>query len=220
MELDNPAPASTTQNAEPAIAEEVESILNGKIQLLPGYTSDLSAATYCLVQEDHTLGNCIRWMLMKEWVSSQSNGTNWRASRRVAAEKESSRGRKEGTTQRLQLHIIIGPYTNGSTSQYSHSSFAGNQYTGILRLWGFLNLLPFAHLSTLLSSRAIRFTYIPVWLRFWFYVLSLFAVSSPRVEFCGYRWVTFFLLLLLPLILLWTYAWLKHSLLSFLIFFR
>ncbi|CAO1621913.1 unnamed protein product [Sympodiomycopsis kandeliae] len=37
-----------------------------KIQLLPGYASDFSAATFCLNEEDHTLGNSLRWMLMKD----------------------------------------------------------------------------------------------------------------------------------------------------------
>lgn len=36
------------------------------VRQLKGYEKDLSAATYCLHQEDHTLGNVIRYMLMKK----------------------------------------------------------------------------------------------------------------------------------------------------------
>ncbi|CAD6885009.1 unnamed protein product [Tilletia controversa] len=40
--------------------------LGGKVTLLPGYQKDLSAATFCLADEDHTLGNSLRYMLMKD----------------------------------------------------------------------------------------------------------------------------------------------------------
>ncbi|CAD6886378.1 unnamed protein product [Tilletia controversa] len=40
--------------------------LGGKVTLLPGYADDLSAATFCLADEDHTLGNSLRYMLMKD----------------------------------------------------------------------------------------------------------------------------------------------------------
>ncbi|KAE8230446.1 hypothetical protein CF326_g4552 [Tilletia indica] len=40
--------------------------LGGKVTLLPGYAEDLSAATFCLADEDHTLGNSLRYMLMKD----------------------------------------------------------------------------------------------------------------------------------------------------------
>jgi DNA-directed RNA polymerase subunit L len=33
---------------------------------LPGHEKDLSAATFCLKDEDHTLGNALRYMLMKK----------------------------------------------------------------------------------------------------------------------------------------------------------
>jgi len=36
-----------------------------KITLLPGASDDLSQATYCLHFETHTIGNPLRWMLMK-----------------------------------------------------------------------------------------------------------------------------------------------------------
>ncbi|KAK0560222.1 RNA polymerase subunit AC19 [Tilletia horrida] len=40
--------------------------LGGKVTLLPGFAEDLSAATFCLAEEDHTLGNSLRYMLMKD----------------------------------------------------------------------------------------------------------------------------------------------------------
>lgn len=36
-----------------------------KISILKGSTSDLSAATYQIHDESHTIGNALRWMLMK-----------------------------------------------------------------------------------------------------------------------------------------------------------
>ncbi|PWO00897.1 RBP11-like subunits of RNA polymerase [Tilletiopsis washingtonensis] len=39
--------------------------LSDKISILPGHEKDLSAATFCLKDEDHTLGNALRYMLMK-----------------------------------------------------------------------------------------------------------------------------------------------------------
>ena len=33
---------------------------------LPGHTEDLSAVTYCLNGEDHTIGNLLRHMLMQK----------------------------------------------------------------------------------------------------------------------------------------------------------
>lgn len=37
-----------------------------KLTLLPGYEPDFSAVTFCLKEEDHTLGNSLRYMIMKE----------------------------------------------------------------------------------------------------------------------------------------------------------
>ncbi|KAF8609752.1 RBP11-like subunits of RNA polymerase [Ceratobasidium sp. AG-I] len=44
---------------------EVTGIAEGtaKITLLKGWTK--SAATYCIINETHTIGNTLRWMLMK-----------------------------------------------------------------------------------------------------------------------------------------------------------
>ncbi|CDZ97279.1 rbp11-like subunits of rna polymerase [Phaffia rhodozyma] len=36
-----------------------------KITILPGASADLSAATFNIRDEDHTLGNALRWMVMK-----------------------------------------------------------------------------------------------------------------------------------------------------------
>ncbi|KAF8483485.1 RBP11-like subunits of RNA polymerase [Russula ochroleuca] len=36
-----------------------------KIRIMPGAQTDLSAATYQIDNETHTLGNALRWMLMK-----------------------------------------------------------------------------------------------------------------------------------------------------------
>ncbi|KAI0761121.1 RBP11-like subunits of RNA polymerase [Irpex lacteus] len=36
-----------------------------KIQILKGAEADLSAATYQIYDESHTIGNALRWMLMK-----------------------------------------------------------------------------------------------------------------------------------------------------------
>jgi len=37
-----------------------------KLTLLPGYEPDFSAVTFCLKEEDHTLGNSLRYIIMKE----------------------------------------------------------------------------------------------------------------------------------------------------------
>ncbi|SPO43421.1 related to Rpc19 - DNA-directed RNA polymerases I and III, 18KD subunit [Moesziomyces antarcticus] len=37
-----------------------------KLTLLPGYEPDFSAVTFCLKEEDHTLGNSLRYMIMKD----------------------------------------------------------------------------------------------------------------------------------------------------------
>ncbi|TFK34433.1 DNA-directed RNA polymerase [Crucibulum laeve] len=36
-----------------------------KIRIMQGASSDLSAATYQIYDESHTIGNALRWMLMK-----------------------------------------------------------------------------------------------------------------------------------------------------------
>ncbi|EIW69503.1 hypothetical protein TREMEDRAFT_71650 [Tremella mesenterica DSM 1558] len=41
-------------------------VIHDKITILPGHEPDYSACTFCLWNEDHTLGNALRWMLMKD----------------------------------------------------------------------------------------------------------------------------------------------------------
>ncbi|CAO1624681.1 unnamed protein product [Parajaminaea phylloscopi] len=53
-------------DASGAMDVDAAPALGDKITILPGYASDLSAATFCLKEEDHTLGNALRWMLMKD----------------------------------------------------------------------------------------------------------------------------------------------------------
>ncbi|KAJ8596151.1 RBP11-like subunits of RNA polymerase [Rhizopogon salebrosus TDB-379] len=36
-----------------------------KIKIMKGATADLSAATYQIFDESHTIGNALRWMIMK-----------------------------------------------------------------------------------------------------------------------------------------------------------
>lgn len=54
------------QNVGMEVDDEVALEINDKIEILKGFESDLSAATYCLHNEDHTLGNALRYMLMKK----------------------------------------------------------------------------------------------------------------------------------------------------------
>ena len=54
------------QNGVMEVDDEVGLEINDKIEILKGFESDLSAATYCLHNEDHTLGNALRFMLMKK----------------------------------------------------------------------------------------------------------------------------------------------------------
>lgn len=38
---------------------------------LPGHDVGLTAVTFCIMDEDHTLGNALRYMLMKEYVAQR-----------------------------------------------------------------------------------------------------------------------------------------------------
>ncbi|GAA5873868.1 hypothetical protein JCM8547_008625 [Rhodosporidiobolus lusitaniae] len=41
-------------------------VTGDKVSIIPGSTNeDFSQVTYCILEEDHTLGNLLRWMLMK-----------------------------------------------------------------------------------------------------------------------------------------------------------
>ncbi|ORY92951.1 RNA polymerase Rpb3/Rpb11 dimerization domain-domain-containing protein [Leucosporidium creatinivorum] len=52
-----------SHEATPALSEDAPRA--DKIIALPGYTEGYTAATYCIQDEDHTLGNLLRWMIMK-----------------------------------------------------------------------------------------------------------------------------------------------------------
>ncbi|CAM9016622.1 unnamed protein product [Wickerhamomyces anomalus] len=45
--------------------EEVEDLDTEKIKILPGATEDGTAASFQIIDEDHTLGNALRYIIMK-----------------------------------------------------------------------------------------------------------------------------------------------------------
>ncbi|KAJ2355990.1 RNA polymerase subunit AC19 [Coemansia erecta] len=38
---------------------------DNKIEILPGASADLTSVTFCIKEEDHTLGNSLRWAIMQ-----------------------------------------------------------------------------------------------------------------------------------------------------------
>ncbi|GAA6020955.1 hypothetical protein JCM11491_001562 [Sporobolomyces phaffii] len=44
---------------------EIAPVSGDKVSILPGATEGLTQATFCILEEDHTIGNLLRWMLMK-----------------------------------------------------------------------------------------------------------------------------------------------------------
>ncbi|GAA5871064.1 hypothetical protein JCM3774_005101 [Rhodotorula dairenensis] len=44
---------------------EIAPVSGDKVSILPGATEGYTQATFCILDEDHTLGNLLRWMLMK-----------------------------------------------------------------------------------------------------------------------------------------------------------
>ncbi|KAF9320217.1 RNA polymerase subunit AC19 [Podila horticola] len=50
--------------AAAVVPREVEE--NDKISIIPGTMTDPQCATFCLQDEDHTLGNALRWAIMKD----------------------------------------------------------------------------------------------------------------------------------------------------------
>ncbi|WFD18392.1 RNA polymerase subunit AC19 [Malassezia caprae] len=42
------------------------SAVRGKVTLLPGSDEELTSVTFCIIDEDHTMGNALRYMLMKD----------------------------------------------------------------------------------------------------------------------------------------------------------
>lgn len=56
----------TDANAENNEEENTDlQVDTSKIQLLPGATADGTAASFQIIDEDHTLGNALRYMIMK-----------------------------------------------------------------------------------------------------------------------------------------------------------
>lgn len=56
--------------------EEQEVLDTEKIKILPGATEDGTAASFQITEEDHTLGNALRYIIMKKWVPrSPSEGS-------------------------------------------------------------------------------------------------------------------------------------------------
>ncbi|KAI9638543.1 DNA-directed RNA polymerase [Dioszegia hungarica] len=63
---DSTQQAAKLDNAGTLQASVLAGIIPDKITILPGHEPDYSACTFCLAQEDHTLGNALRWMIMKD----------------------------------------------------------------------------------------------------------------------------------------------------------
>jgi hypothetical protein len=51
-------------------------VLTNDSSKMPGAPADLSAATYQIDNETHTLGNALRWMVMKKYSSSTLINSN------------------------------------------------------------------------------------------------------------------------------------------------
>ena len=50
---------------DPHISEDEEELDHEKIKLLPGSSKDATAASFQILDEDHTLGNPLRYLIMK-----------------------------------------------------------------------------------------------------------------------------------------------------------
>lgn len=49
------------------MADELDAnAVRGKITLLPGHDTEFTSVTFCIMDEDHTIGNALRYMLMKD----------------------------------------------------------------------------------------------------------------------------------------------------------
>ena len=57
-------------SSNPNLAEKMKGdgpiTADDRLSLLPGFEADLSAATFCFKGEDHTIGNSLRYVIMKE----------------------------------------------------------------------------------------------------------------------------------------------------------
>lgn len=61
-------PIDTPMTEEPVVAQEeeqVQEVDTEKITLLPGASDDGTAASFQIIDEDHTLGNALRYIIMK-----------------------------------------------------------------------------------------------------------------------------------------------------------
>jgi len=57
---------ASSDDDETYAAKKVEAAVHGKLSVLPGHAPDMSAATFVVNEEDHTLGNALRYVLMKD----------------------------------------------------------------------------------------------------------------------------------------------------------
>ncbi|WRT66969.1 uncharacterized protein IL334_003934 [Kwoniella shivajii] len=67
--MSDEAPQQSTSrldNAGTLLQSVSTSMTHEKITILPGHEPDYTACTFCLWQEDHTLGNALRWIIMKD----------------------------------------------------------------------------------------------------------------------------------------------------------
>jgi len=60
-----------SEESTPATASWARANLTSLSQLR-GAAPDLSAATFQIADESHTIGNALRWMIMKKYVSSSA----------------------------------------------------------------------------------------------------------------------------------------------------
>ncbi|OXG86537.1 DNA-directed RNA polymerase I and III subunit RPAC2 [Cryptococcus neoformans A2-102-5] len=59
-------PISKLDNPSTLLQSVSSNAVHEKITILPGHEPDYSACTFALWQEDHTLGNALRWIIMKD----------------------------------------------------------------------------------------------------------------------------------------------------------
>src|SRR5271155_2333610 len=75
--------AATTEQEDQTSSQPTIASTNFKIRLvnlpfentklifkLPGHTEDLTAVTFQIIDEDHTLGNALRYIIMKKYIHS------------------------------------------------------------------------------------------------------------------------------------------------------
>jgi hypothetical protein len=69
---DTPMPEASTQE-DSALPDQAETydLAKSRLRVLPG--SSETAASFEFIDEDHTLGNALRYMIMKKYVSTRSS---------------------------------------------------------------------------------------------------------------------------------------------------